>query len=271
MNSTSKIYFDKDKFNEYFLKHVFIPTVTNPEQNIYKNTLDPFSAKLDILVNSIKPQAWLAQEKVRQKQKTLQNKIGLLHQSIVGFFDGWDDLGKGGVIDVVNHERKIIAEIKNKFNTKTGQDRVDIYDALNNQLNQNFNNYIGYYVEILPKNQKSYNEVFTPSDNEKNNLKNKLINKYKKTANNQYLIKAESIEVNRKANENIRVIDGLSWYTLVSGDKNFIFDLYNKHIINAIKYSDEQTDHQYLSISLHDALKDNAIFDKFLNKAYFLD
>ena len=131
MNSTSKIYFDKDKFNEYFLNDIFLPTVNTPEKDIYRNTLDPFSAKLDTLINGTKPETWITQEKVRQKQKTLQNKIGLLHQTVVGFFEGWDDLGDGAVVDVVNNERKIIAEIKNKHNTTKGNHKTRIYDDLN--------------------------------------------------------------------------------------------------------------------------------------------
>ena len=271
MNSTSKIYFDKDKFNEYFLNDIFLPTVNTPEKDIYRNTLDPFSAKLDTLINGTKPETWITQEKVRQKQKTLQNKIGLLHQTVVGFFEGWDDLGDGAVVDVVNNERKIIAEIKNKHNTTKGNHKTRIYDDLNYQLINNYIGYTSYYVEILPEKQKAYNKVFTPSDNEKGSQKKDLLKKYKETGDNQFRIEAEAIKRNRNANENIRVIDGLSWYSLVSGDRNFVIDLYNKHIINAIKYSDEQTDRQYLKIPLSEALKDNTIFDKFLNKAYFLD
>jgi hypothetical protein len=263
--------FNTEKFNEYFLNNVFLPTVSTPEENIYRNTLDPFSAKLDILINGTKPETWITQEKVRQKQKTIQQKIGELHQGIIGFFDGWDDLGSGAVVDAVNHERKIIAEIKNKYNTTKGNHKKVIYDDLNSQLTKNYFGYISYYVEILPKNKKIYNKPFTPPDNDKGKAQKDLIKKYKETGDNQYRIKAESIKVNREANENIRIIDGLSWYSLVSGDKNFVVDLYNKHIINAIKYSDEKTDRQYLKIPLSEALKDNTIFDKFLNKAYKLD
>ena len=266
-----KTHFDSQKFNEYFLNEIFLPTVNKPEKDIYSNTLDPFSAKLDIMINGISPDAWITQEKVRQKQKTLQNKIGLLHQTVVGFFEGWEDLGKGGVIDVVNHDRKIIAEIKNKFNTKTGQDRVDIYDALDRQINQNYNGYTGYFVEILPEKQKVYDLVFTPSDNEKANQQDTLIKKYKETGNTKFLIESQSISRKREANENIRVIDGLSWYTMVSGDKNFVHDLYNKYINNALEYSNLQTNGQHLKIPLGQILKQNSQLDEFLTKAYKLD
>ena len=43
--------FDSHKFNKYFLKEIFLTTVNTPEEDIYRNTLDPFSAKVDILIN----------------------------------------------------------------------------------------------------------------------------------------------------------------------------------------------------------------------------
>lgn len=266
-----KTYFDYHKFNEYFLKEIFLTTVNTPEKDIYRNTLDPFSAKVDILINGINCKTWVTNEKIRQKQKTINQKVGEMHQSIVGFFDGWDDLGEGSVIDVVNHKRKIIAEIKNKHNTTKGNHKKVIYDDLISSLKTSYPGYTAYYVEVLPKNQNRYNKPFTPSDNENNKAIRDLIQKYKDTRNNQYQMQANSIETNRPVNENIRVIDGLSWYTMVSGDKNFVYDLYNKHLINAIKYSHLQTNNQYLKTSLSELLVDDHQLDEFLNKAYQLD
>ena len=237
--------FDSDKFNDYFLNEIFLPIVSKPEDDIFRNTLDPFSAKIDILVNSISPDAWIKREKVRKEQKTLQNIIGKFHQKVAGFIDGWDDLAEGSVIDVVNHERKIIAEIKNKYNTTKGNHKMAVYDDLNYQINNNYIGYTSYYVEILPSKQKIYDQPFTPSDNRTHTTRN--------------------------ANENIRRIDGLSWYTLVSGDKNFVIDLYNKHLNNAIIFSDMKTGGQYLENPLKDELLNNDLFELFLGKAYLLD
>ena len=43
-------------------------------------------------------------------------------------------------------------------------------------------------------------------DNKKGNQKDNLMKKYKETGDNQFRIEAESIERNREANENIRII-----------------------------------------------------------------
>jgi len=59
---------------------------------------------------------------------------------------------------------------------------------------------MGYYVEILPKNKKIYNEPFTPSDNK--------------------------IHTKRKENKMIRIIDGKSFYAIVTGKEDAIHELY---------------------------------------------
>lgn len=58
----------------------------------------------------------------------------------------------------------------------------------------------GYYVEILPKNGKSYDEVFTPSDN--------------------------VTKKNRSGNERIRRIDGQTFYEKVTNNADALKELY---------------------------------------------
>lgn len=88
--------------------------VKEKEKTLYKNVIDPFSAVFDSIINEMPLTQWIAAEKSRQIQKTLQNKIGIFHQSLIGKIEGWEDLGTGEVVDLRNKDRKIIAEIKNK-------------------------------------------------------------------------------------------------------------------------------------------------------------
>jgi len=106
----------------------------------------------------------------------------------------------GHLIDVRNIERKIIAEIKNKYNTTKGSDKKALYDNLEFALKGDYAGYTGYYVEIIPRNCGTYDKPFTPSDNK---LKNK-----------------------RAEDENIRVIDGCSFYELATGDEYALQKLY---------------------------------------------
>jgi hypothetical protein len=98
-------------------------SVYDASPDLYKNKVDPFSALIDSMLQGIPLSNWIAQEKVRQSQKTLQNCIGDFHQSVIASFDGWEDLGTGQIIDIRNKKQKVVAEIKNKYNTTKGNAR----------------------------------------------------------------------------------------------------------------------------------------------------
>ncbi len=167
----------------------------------HKNVIDPFSALFHGITHAITYKEWIKQEKARQSQKTMQNAIGDFHQEILGSIPGWINLGAGGGLDIANEEIKIIAELKNKFNTTKGNHRVEIYDAIKSKLKtKEYENYTGYYVEIIPQGKNKYNKLFTPSDN-----------KTKKR---------------RPANKKIRIIDGVSFYALAAGRQHALQELF---------------------------------------------
>ncbi len=172
----------------------------NAEQELYRNVIDPFSALFDALRQKITLEEWLIQEKMRQSQKTLQNALGDFHQKILGSIKEWDNLSTGNVVDIRNNKEKILAEIKNKYNTTKGNHKVRIYDDFDNLINSNYKGFTAYYVEIIPKNPNRYNEEFTPSDNQTHSR--------------------------RPTNKNIRVIDGYSFYELATKEKDALKKLY---------------------------------------------
>ncbi|MFA5189052.1 MAG: Eco47II family restriction endonuclease [Patescibacteria group bacterium] len=173
----------------------------NSAINLHKNVIDPFSALFDGVSHSITYKQWLAQEKVRQIQKTMQNAIGDFHQCILGSIPGWTNLGVGGGLDVMNKKMKIIAEIKNKHNTTKGDHAVKLYDSIESKLNADeYKNFTGYYVEIIPKGRKQYDKPYTPSDNNK--------------------------KEKRPLNERIRVIDGISFYAMATGRESAMQELF---------------------------------------------
>lgn len=130
----------------------------------------------------------------------MQNALGEFHQGVLGAVDGWQDLGTGHVIDIASKNKKIIAEVKNKYNTTKGNHKVVIYDDLKAQLHNPYKGFTAYYVEIIPPKKGAYNKPFTPSDN-----------KSKKR---------------RPVNENIRVIDGKSFYAIATGDDDGLRKVY---------------------------------------------
>lgn len=172
-----------------------------PDEQLFKNTVDPFSGIFDAAIQNIDIDEWLSQEKSRQIQKTFQNAIGTFHQEIIGGINGWENLGKGHIIDVRNKQKKIIAEIKNKFNTTKGNHKVRVYDDLNSALlMKEYKGFTAYLVEILTQNKKQYDKLFVPPDNQ--------------------------THTNRPENERIRLISGQLFYDLISREKDALKKLY---------------------------------------------
>jgi hypothetical protein len=169
-------------------------TSEEQEQQMYRNTIDPFSALFDAAKQNITLSEWLNQEKSRQVQKTLQNAIGTFHQEILGSMHGWESLQVGGIIDVKNDQEKIVAEIKNKHNTTNSSSAEALYDHLSNVLNNKYLGYTAYYVQIIPKSRREYNKPYIPSG--------------------------------KQLNEKIRVIDGKSFYAMASGHQDALKMLY---------------------------------------------
>lgn len=187
------------------LLDIVIPIVHKVEElgdnvDIHRNTVDPFSAIFDAMLNGLTLEEWMDQEKMRQTQKSLQNTLGTFHEEIIGAMRGWERLKVGNIFDVRNQERKLIAEIKNKYNTTKGNHKVSIYDDAKSLQGGEYKGYTAYYVEIIPKSNNTYNEPFVPSDNRTGKR--------------------------RPVNKNIRVIDGKSFYALASGYENALEMLY---------------------------------------------
>ena len=176
----------------------------NANEDFGKNVIDPFSAIFEMSGFGIDYETWLKSETTRQAQKTLQNHIGDFHQNILGYSIGWTNMKVGSVVDLVSHEHKIIAEIKNKHNTISGGKLSDLYYSLDGLISPKssiYKGFIAYYVTIIPKTQKRFNIPFTPSVKEK----------------------GERCPVN----ENIRQIDGASFYSLVTRSDNALENLFD--------------------------------------------
>lgn len=173
-------------------------------KNFGKNVVDPFSAIFEISGFGIDYNDWKISEEKRQFQKTLQNFIGEFHQIILGSCAGWIDMGRGHIIDLVNQDEKIIAEVKNKHNTISGGDLAGLYWSLDSAVMDKtsiYKTYTAYHVAIVPKLPTRYNREFTPSDKKQGN-------------------KCPS-------NKHIRTIDGASFYELVTKEKNSLEKLFD--------------------------------------------
>lgn len=202
--------------------------------NINKNVIDPFSILFELSSFSITSEQWFENEKIRQSQKTLSNHVGFFHQNVLGAINGWKSLGTGGIIDVISHEKKIIAEIKNKHNTVKGSDKIGVYQKLSDFVTMKghlYKNYTAYYVEIIPKKPERYNKCFTPSDSQRGKQ--------------------------CETNELVRQIDGYSFYALATGVEDALQQLFSvlPEVIAKIKPECKTIDIEHAK--------------KFFNKAFY--
>lgn len=178
----------------------------NAPQNFNKNVVDPFGSLFEMSAFGLaRFDDWKEQELNRQAQKTLQNHIGNLHQDILGNVKGWQNLkvGSNAGSDLVCTDQKIVAEIKNKYNTLTGAKQVTLYREFDNLISpkaSSYHGYTAYYVTIIPKSPIRFDKEFTPSDKEKG--------------------------ARCFTNPKIRMIDGASFYALVTGVDNALEQFY---------------------------------------------
>jgi len=93
---------------------------TTSTSDFNKNVIDPFAALFEMAGFEIHFETWKKNEITRQAQKTLQNHIGNFHQNILGHVQGWENLNTKQVVDLKSDRLKIVAEVKNKYNTVSG-------------------------------------------------------------------------------------------------------------------------------------------------------
>jgi len=168
------------------------------EDDPYRNVIDPFSAVVDAARQRISIAAWMNQEKARQTQKGFQNALGDFHQDVVGSMPGWENAGRGGSFDVRNAKKKVIAEIKNKYNTMNARSALSVYDSLARHLDYGDPGFKAYVVDIIPKDPRPYDRPFTPSER----------------------------GIRRQTRANLTQMDGKSFYKLASGETDALLKLY---------------------------------------------
>lgn len=226
-------------FDYLKLKEALKDTITSgylarhSKPDIYKNTLDCFSAVLDAKILGKNLNSWIDDvETNRLTQKTLQNEVGNIHTKVLATISGWEDLAVGKVLDLQNQERRIVVEMKNKHNTTKGNHKKDIYDDLASIIEKQ-PGYTGYYVEVLPKQGQRYDRPFCPTDNARSGEK-------------------------RPRRDDIRIIDGYSFYALVTGKENaleYFYEIFPLIISDVLR----DFDRDYTDVDLGDIK--NMLFD----------
>lgn len=144
------------------------PTPSDILKN-YNHGIDEFKAMFDMCVNQMDLNNWTKSEKIRQDGKKIENKMGEFHQQLLGYVDGWIDLGIGddSHVDLKNEEETIFIELKNKKNTVNGDSLNQVRNKLED-IAMNNENAICYWAYIIQGSYKSEDKVWVKKGYETN-------------------------------------------------------------------------------------------------------
>jgi hypothetical protein len=172
------------------------------EEEMGRNVIDPFTTIFSAVAFGGGAVEWRKRECGRQAEKTLTNALGMFHQTILASVDGWCDPGNSETFDLMNVEKKMIAEIKNKHNTVKASDEVNLYDKMFNAVamkNSKYLEFTSFYVTVVPKRIGIYD--FAPSDSK--------------------------TRTTRSIHPLIKQVDGKTFYEIVTGSRTALHDLLN--------------------------------------------
>lgn len=126
---------------------------------VKKNTLDPFKFLFDTsFLFSGDAEEEVANEIVRQNDKTINNAVGDFHQFIIASLPDYIDVGSEYSCDVRNKDKTVFAEIKNKHNTMNARSKLAVFNALET-ISATNKKAICYLVVIVTKD--SFDEIWS--------------------------------------------------------------------------------------------------------------
>lgn len=144
----------------------FADSNEDAHEKIEKKTLDPIIFSLDYIEQG-NVFDWKSSALHQAQRKRRENRIGQLHQQLLGLVPGWVVLEqKNADPDLVNQERKIIVELKSREDTVKKSDLPGVYDNLLASVNGAYRGYRAIYAFILNEKRGAKNgaKPFTPSD-----------------------------------------------------------------------------------------------------------
>ncbi len=174
------------------------------EERRTRNVIDPFLSLVIASVFSIQdPKELVNIQNAESALRGLSNALGNFHQQILGSVDGWENHDVG--YDLECRARRIVAEVKNKWNTMNASNRYQVETDLRTAVRQKSGNWTGYLVMVIHRHPQRYQKPLSEG-------------------------------------RNLFEIDGASFYELVTGDPNASHDLLDK-LCDAITPSSDIADY----------------------------
>ena len=123
-------------------------------QEFNKNIIDPIKLTFDAKIYGQTMQQTIESECIRQIDKSNNNNIGYFHQHLFRYAgNGWEvpDNGVKGGFDVINEERCIYVEMKNKHNTMNSAAISATYLKMLDKVMRSGSKATCYLVEAIAK------------------------------------------------------------------------------------------------------------------------
>lgn len=157
------------KFYESKIKPIYASEVT------IKN-VDKIKKKIDMISYNITEDEWEIIEKRRIRDKQINNKIGELHEHILGNLKKWEKCKNGNddisdlPVDICNNDRSIFIELKNNFNTMNASSKKGVISNLLEVKKK----YPDAKVVIGIVNGKDYQKIIKQNKTDENNTNNEI-------------------------------------------------------------------------------------------------
>lgn len=143
-------------------------------QEFNRNIIDPIKLTFDAKVYGKSFEEVIEAECIRQIDKSNTNHIGFFHQNLFKHIgNGWEVPSEG--FDIVNEEKHIFVELKNKHNTMNSRAADSVYMMMQNKILHD-DQATCYLVEVIATNSRD--EKWTHNGNAHGKIRRMSIDKF---------------------------------------------------------------------------------------------
>lgn len=120
-------------------------------ERLERNVRDPFALLAQALLYDLDPKTLDVLDSQRSLAQAISAAVGDFHQLVLGAMPGWEN--HDALVDLVNKEHRLAAEVKNKHNTLNADNRRQVLDNIEAFLRSKGGGgqWEGYFVTITPK------------------------------------------------------------------------------------------------------------------------
>lgn len=123
---------DYRKHVKQFFTQILDCTKPNSLKIFNKNIIDPIKMTFSYFAMGENKTSLINSEATRQQDKTINNSIGYFHQNMFSYIEGWMVPEMG--FDIINQEKHIFVEIKNKHNTMNSSSSQKTYINMQSKI-----------------------------------------------------------------------------------------------------------------------------------------